>query len=282
MAGRNEPCEPADISEAAGCYGRVVGRKGADGKTINAGVRFIFGRPRTGQPRVKSMGYYSIPGERWQDFLHIPDEDIPDRLIIEGQIHFPRFIERRSQVLEDVRPAWMPNLVLGSHGDELVAYGVCYGGPIASQFAHVYSKLGTGKVIQIGICGGLQADIELGDIVVSEEVLSLDGSARLYKLGEDHARFDRTLRDRAVAELEDRGARYHVGRTASYYDILLEEEEDLDDLRTLGFIAVEMEAAATGSVANHFGVPALAVLAVSDNSISGKDLFHKHPLSESR
>ena len=61
----------------------------------------------------------------------------------------------------------------------------------------------------------------------------------------------------------------------SYYDILLEEGKDLDDLSSSGYIAVEMEAAATGSVANHFGVPALAVLAVSDNSISGKDLFHK-------
>ena len=151
------------------------------------------------------MDYYSVPGERWQDFLHIPDEDIPDRLIIEGQIHFPRYIERRSQVLKEVRSAWMPNLVLGRHGDELVAYGVCFGGPIASQFAHVYCKLGTHKVIQIGICGGLLADIELGDIVVSEEVLSLDGSARLYKLAGDHARFDGALRDRAVAELEERG-----------------------------------------------------------------------------
>jgi uridine phosphorylase len=226
------------------------------------------------------MGYRSVPGERWQDFLNIPDDGIPRRLIIEGQISYPRFIERRSQVLSDVRTAWMPNLVHGRHADELVAYGVCFGGPIASQFTHVYCKVGTPKVIQIGICGGLQADIELGDIIVSEEVLSLDGSANLYGLADDRARFDRTLRDRAVALLEDLGARYRVGRTVSYFDILLEEGEDLADLSAAGYVGVEMEAAATGSVANHFGVPALAVLAVSDNSISGKDLFHEQSEEE--
>lgn len=226
------------------------------------------------------MGYYHVPTERWQSFLKISDEDIPEKLIIEGQIHFPRCIERRGQVLRDVREGWMPNLMVGEHKGQTIAYGVCFGGPIASQFAHIYCKMGVEKVVLIGICGGLQADIELGDIVVSEAVLSLDGSARLYGRDQDLVAFDETLRDRAVSELRGTGKRFHVGRTVSYYDILLEEQDDLAALSDSGYLAVEMEAAATGAVAQHFGTPALAMLTVADNSISGKDLFYEQTEDE--
>ncbi len=226
------------------------------------------------------MGYYQVDGERWQEFLKIPDEEVPERLIIEGHIHFPKCIERRGQVLSHVREAWMPNLVLGEFEGELVGYGVCFGGPIASQFAHIYCKLGTRKVVQIGICGGLQPGIELGDLVVSEGVLSLDGVARLYRRGSDFVGFDAGLCDAAVEELGRMGVVAHRGSTVSYYDILLEEAEDLEDLSRRGYLGVEMEAAATAAVASHFGTPAVSVLTVSDNSISGKDLFYRQSDAE--
>lgn len=221
------------------------------------------------------MGYYSVDEERWRDFLRIPDSDLPERLIVEGHIDFPGRIERRGHLLDDVRPGWMPNLVLGEHEGRTVAYGVCFGGPMASQFAHIYCKLGVGKVVQIGICGGLQADIGLGDVVVSEGVLSLDGAARLYGCDGDLVGLDGTLVGRAVSVLGDMGIEARVGRTVSYFDILLEREEDLADLSASGYMAMEMEAAATAAVADHFGTPAVSILAVADNSISGKDLFYR-------
>ena len=228
------------------------------------------------------MGYYSIPKEQWRSLLKISDEDLPDKLIIQGAIDFPGYIERRSQVLENVRPGWMPNLILGEYRGQTIAYGICFGGPIASQFTHIYCKVGTGTVVQIGICGGLQKDIEIGDIVVSERVLSLDGSARLYKQTGEHVTFDQTLRDKAISRLEEGDVKFHVGDTVSYYDILLQEQGDLIDLSRSGYIAVEMEAAAVGAVAQHFNTPALSVLTVSDNSISGKDLFYQQTDDERR
>lgn len=221
------------------------------------------------------MGYYSIPKEQWGSLLKISGEDLPDKLIIQGAIDFPRYIERRSEILENVRAGWMPNLILGEYGGQTIAYGLCFGGPIASQFAHIYCKMGTKAVIQIGICGGLQEDIDLGDIIVSERVLSLDGSAHLYKQSGEHVSFDDTLRNRAISRLEEGNCKFHVGNTVSYYDILLEEEGDLLDLSRSGYIAVEMEAAAVGAVAQHFNTAALSLFTVSDNSINGKDLFYK-------
>jgi purine-nucleoside phosphorylase len=226
------------------------------------------------------MGYYSVPKERWQEFLDIEDEAIPRKLIIEGHIDFPRCIEERSRSLEHARVAWMPNLIHGKHEGQTIAYGVCFGGPIASQFTHIYCKLGTVKVILIGICGGLQADMDLGDVIVSEGVRSMDGSARLYKHDSGVVAFDMALRDRAVEEMGRRSVRFHVGRTVSYFDILLEETEDLVSLSRSGYVGVEMEAAAVAAAATHFGTPAISLLAVSDNSISGKDLFYEQQEEE--
>jgi purine-nucleoside phosphorylase len=226
------------------------------------------------------MGYYSVTEDRWRSFLGISTDDIPETLIIQGEIDYPRYLEKRAQVLEDVRPAWMPNLVVGKHEGRTIAYGVCFGGPIASQFAHIYCKLGTRKVVVIGICGGLQADIELGDVVVSERVISLDGSARLYKHAWRQVDFDPTLCAVAKEELEKRAARVHAGQTVSYYDILLEEEDDLRDLSELGYIGIDMEAAAVGAVARHFETPAMSMHVVADNPISGKDLFYEQTEEE--
>ena len=39
------------------------------------------------------MSYFDIPKEKWQDFLNISDNDIPSRLIIEGNINYPKYIK---------------------------------------------------------------------------------------------------------------------------------------------------------------------------------------------
>jgi purine-nucleoside phosphorylase len=228
------------------------------------------------------MDYFNGPKKQWQKLLRISDEDIPGKLIIEGGVNYPKWIERRSGSLTNVRSAWIPSLIQGEFEGQLVGYGVCFGGPMASQFTHIYCKMGTGKIIQIGTGGGLQKDIELGDIVVSEGVLSLDGSARLYKQETDYVRFDTNLKEKVIVELKKGNIKHHVGKTVSYYDILLEEGRDLINLSNLGYLGVDMEAAAVGSVAMYFGVPAISIILISDNSITGKDLFYKQNEEEQK
>lgn len=226
------------------------------------------------------MSYYDISKEKWQDFLNISDKDIPRRLIIEGNINYPRYIEKRAKYFTYVKQGWMPNLIIGEYQGELIGYCVCFGGPLTSQLVHIYSKLGTKKIIHIGVGGGLQKNIEPGDVIVSESVLSLDSSAELYKIGSNHAKFDDSLKEKVIKELNNRNLKYHMGKTVSYFDILLEKQEDLMELSNTGYIGVEMEAAAVGSVANHFGVPAISFFVISDNSITWKDLFYNQTEEE--
>jgi len=221
------------------------------------------------------MVYFDVPKEKWQELLGIKDEDIPETLVIEGHLAYPEIFSTRGKKLEDAKPAWMPNLMIGKYKGKTVGYGVCFGGPIASQFAHIYCKLGTKKIVLIGECGGIKKTIELGDIIVSEEVLSLDGVSSLYMQPKNHMLFDPHLRDEVEAKLKERGMRYRIGKTGSYYDILLERRIDVEELAMSGFIGLDMEAAAVCAVANHFKVPSIAMFVVGDNHAIGKDMFYK-------
>lgn len=228
------------------------------------------------------MDYFNNSKEEWQEFLKISKDEIPGKLIIDGKIDFPKWTRIVLDRMENGRVAWMPNLVIGEYKGKLTGYGVCFGGPVASQYTHIYCKMGTEKMIQIGCGGGMQPDIELGDIIVSEEVLCLDGVSRLYKQGSDFIEFDRTLTEEVIEGIEQRGIPYHVGRTVCTYDILLWEKDVFMGLSGDGYIGTDMESGAVGSVSKFFGVPAVSFYVCSDNSTSGKDLFHKETEEEDR
>ncbi len=226
------------------------------------------------------MDYFNTPKEKWQEFLKIRDEDIPNKLIIDGKIDFPKWIKIVLDRMKNGRISWHPNLIMGECNGELVGYSVCFGGSVASQYTHIYCKMGTKKMIQIGCGGGLQSDIELGDIIVSEGVLCNEGSARLYKQESDFIEFDRELIKEVIEKLDERNILYHLGKTMCMFDILLWEADDFIDLSNRGFIGADQESGSVGSVSKFFGVPATSFYVCSDNSASGKDLFYKQTKEE--
>lgn len=204
------------------------------------------------------------------------------KLIIDGKIDFPKWVKIVLDRMKNGRLSWHPNLIMGEYNGELVGYGVCFGGPVASQYTHIYCKMGTKKMVQIGCGGGLQPDIELGDIIVSEGVLCNDFSARFYKQDSDFVEFDRRLSKQVIEKLEARGVPYHLGKTMSMFDILLWEKEDYIDLSNKGFLGADQESGSVGSVSKFFGVPATSFYVCSDNSASGKDLFYKQTKEEQK
>ena len=228
------------------------------------------------------MDYFNTSKESWKNFLQIRDEDIPEKLIIDGKINYPKWTEVFINKVKKGKIAWMPNLAIGALNKKKIGYGVCFGGPIASQFSHIYCKMGTKKIIQIGTGGGLQPNIKLGDIIVSEGVLSIDGSAKLYKQNSTFIEFDKGLKNDVVSELEDRKIPFHVGRTVCIYDILLEEYETFSKLSSEGFIGSEMESGAVGSVAKYFNVPAISYFVCADNASSGKGLLAERTTKEQK
>jgi len=231
-------------------------------------------------PGVIEMGYFSVSTKTWMKNLRVNKNAVPDKLIIEGRIRSELGMARRAEKLQNVKPGWEPGIITGEYNGQKVAFAMCVGGPVASQISHLYCKFGVKRIIQIGTGGGLQKNIALGDILVGRRVLSLDGSARLYKQRTRLVKFDKDLVDAVIARLKHRKLGFHVGNIVTYFDILLEEMKDLRALCKAGYLGVDMEAASVASVANYFGVPAVSLFYASDNSITGKSIFHKKSAKE--
>jgi len=246
-------------------------------------MRMAPGSDRRGKMEgMEYMDYFNTPKEKWQEFLKIRDEDIPNKLIIDGKIDYPKWIKIVLDRVKNGRASWHPNLIMGEYNGDLIGYGVCFGGSVASQYTHIYCKMGTKKMVQIGCGGGLQPDIEPGDIIVSEAVLCRDGSARFYKHISDLVEFDRELIKDVIEKIEERGIPYHLGKTICMFDILLWEAEDFKDLSRKGFLGADMESGSVCAVSKYFGAPATSFYVCSDNSASGKDLFYKQTEEEQK
>jgi purine-nucleoside phosphorylase len=219
------------------------------------------------------MGYYSTTKEQWQSFLRISNRDVPDKLIILCSMNSIEDIHNGYPVLENVRRGWNNKLIIGEFENQTIAFNICNGGPEASKIAHIYCKLGVKLIVHIGFCGALREDIDLGDIVVSKRVLSLDKSAELYNHDADHVESDELFIEKAISKLKMVDIKLHVGDVVSYYNMLLERDEDLEKLRLNGYIAVDMESAAIGAVAHLFTTPSLTILTVTDKLLFGKGIF---------
>jgi len=123
-------------------------------------------------------------------------------------------------------------------------------------------------LLSIGYTGGVVDDLRTGDLVIADEVLSLDGMPSekgLPPAVTGRLRSDRGLVDRARQAAEARSIRFRVGAMAT-----LREPANTPALKrkigeAFGVCSVEMESAAVAEAAAAVGVPFLAIRTVSDS-----------------
>jgi nucleoside phosphorylase len=114
-------------------------------------------------------------------------------------------------------------------------------------------------VAAIGVCGGIAADIAIGDLVTPVDVLDEASGAR--------------FRPAPVAGHEPVG-------TLMTTDVLHNDPSELDGFRARGIVAVDMETAAIGAACERRGVPWSVFRAVSDRA--GDPGVDQHVLGLSR
>jgi len=170
----------------------------------------------------------------------------------------------------DIHEIGTPNglvedVLVGTLGGIRVGYASVYGGPMASEVTHLFGALGTRLVVQIGCCGAIADGIGPGDLVLAEEAFCGDGASQYYTTGDDTVRPSppaasviESLRSRVPVPV-------HVGRVFTTAALFAEGRRELDDWHAMGFVAVDMETAATFAVAEHFGMERLALLFAFDN-----------------
>ncbi|HLM33086.1 MAG TPA: hypothetical protein VK285_03375, partial [Gaiellaceae bacterium] len=127
------------------------------------------------------------------------------------------------------------------------------------------------RLLRVGTCGGLQPDLELGDLIVALSAVPADGTARHYTGGEPHApTADWELIHGAVHAAKELDRRVRIGPIVSsdvFYDPDKGRAQRWSDR---GILAVEMEAAVLFTVGALRKVQAGCLLTVSDVVVQGE------------
>jgi len=124
-------------------------------------------------------------------------------------------------------------------------------------------------VIRVGTCGALQADIEIGDMVVATGAAKEEGTSKRYESATYPAVPDYDTLTALVDTAEANDESVHVGPIVSDDAFYNETDEYVDSWETAGLLAIEMEAAAVFSLARRRGIDAGAICTVDGNLVAG-------------
>jgi len=139
------------------------------------------------------------------------------------------------------------------------------GCPSAAIVMEELVQLGVKRFLRVGTCGGLQQDLQLGDLIVAVSAVPADGTARHYVGGEPHTpTADWELVHGMVHAAKELGARPHVGPIATSDTFYDPDPERHRRWGARGVLGVEMESALLFTVAPLRGVQAATLLVVSD------------------
>jgi uridine phosphorylase len=151
-------------------------------------------------------------------------------------------------------------------GEPLSIQSTGMGGPSAAIVATELIELGARRLLRVGTCGGLDAGLQAGQLLVVGAALADDGTSRA--LG-GHQRLARVVGPGTLTDalLSDGGQRATVVSTDLFYDA----ENRVAGWIAAGALAVEMETATVFTVAARHGAEAGCALLVSN--LIGSDTY---------
>ena len=129
---------------------------------------------------------------------------------------------------------------------------------------------GVETLVRVGSCGSLQETVKLGDIVIATGAVRGDGASPRY-VPEDFATLSHPRVAEALARAADSlGVPVHHGRVFTTDALFRETPELLAELERQQITAIDMVTATFLTVARIKNARAGAILAVSDECLTGK------------
>lgn len=203
----------------------------------------------------------------WQAILKLPDEQVPEALLLRGTRNLNSHYDLHRPYFDDVIEIALPNgiiedVFIGWLAGHPVAYASVYGAPMTSEIVHIFAVLGTRLVVQTGCCGALSDEIGPGDLVLTTEAFCGEGAAQYYKQDGNivHPTLD-PERQRAKSD----GIPCHLTRMFTTAALFAEGEREIEQWFSEGWGAVDMETATTLAVAEYFRMDSLAIHFAFDN-----------------
>lgn len=158
------------------------------------------------------------------------------------------------------------------------------GGPSAAIAVEELYKIGADTFIRVGTCGGMQPEVEAGDIVIASGSVRMEGTTREYAPIEFPAVSDFNLTQSLVEACKESKRKYHLGVVHckdSFYGqhdpsskpVSYQLENYWEAWKRSGVLASEMESAALFVVSSYLGARAAAVfLCVNNQELAEKGL----------
>lgn len=210
-----------------------------------------------------------VTRNEWLDALQLEETEIPEAVVVEGSWWRAARQASRLSYLSDVRELAIPDVFWGRSGHKRIAFAMAYGAARAVEIIHIFGVLGSSLAIQIGTCGGLQAHLRPGDVVVPGEVRGEDGVAHLYGRGAETSASALWV-ERARTALRAQGRTTYTGRHVTFSSLFSETVEMMALWQADGFLSVDMETATTMSVAEELGLERVSLLVVWDELTRGR------------
>jgi len=168
----------------------------------------------------------------------------------------------------------------GELGDKPVLVALCRVGKVnaAHTTSVMIANFNVSGIINVGVAGGIGGDVEIGDVVVSTDLVQHDVDATTFgyalghvpSLSETFFTADDALCESAKKAgeniLANHGRKLHMGRIATGDQFIASPADKNSILENFGALAVEMEGAAIAQVCVLTNTPFVVIRAISDKA----------------
>jgi len=151
------------------------------------------------------------------------------------------------------------------------------GMPSISIYAHeLFDYYGVKQIIRVGTCGGLSADMQVGDLVLATAA-STDSAMNRQRLGgwDFSAAADFDLLSRVHKRAVASGLNIRTGNVFASDWFYHPDDAFIEKLQKMDMLALDMESAALYALAQQHGTRALTILSVSDVIPTGEHASHE-------
>jgi len=162
-------------------------------------------------------------------------------------------------------------------GKPVSIMGSGMGMPSISIYAHeLFDYYDVKQIIRVGTCGGLHADMQVGDLVLASAA-STDSVMNRQRFGgwDFAANADFELLQKVHEKAVQAGLNIKTGNVFSSDWFYNPDESSIEKAQKLGILAIDMESAALYALAQQFGRRALTILSVSDVIPTGEQASHE-------
>lgn len=162
-------------------------------------------------------------------------------------------------------------------GKPVSIMGSGMGMPSISIYAHeLFDYYGVKQIVRVGTCGGLLADMQVGDLVLASAA-STDSAMNRQRIGgwDFSANADFEMLCQVHEKAVQRGLKIRTGNVFSTDWFYHPDETFIEKIQKMGILALDMESAALYALAHQHARRALTILSVSDVIPTGERASHE-------